>query len=208
MLLVCLLIFIHDSRWAEEWAEVQINSAFVTCQHLWHKGNKYLNTDMGKQIIKTDYGLIGVLDSSLIMHFHCGLARVKKNTCPLDCMHLWQFCVKVCLDGTSSSLHDPESPIPVYLFKTQSPNREMAPKGPAEFLVATVASSPEVASCPSVPLKRSAFGYTWAQTQVAVDTSSPLAYNLWSLPAFVCGYGFSSLHLWVWRTHPGVALPK
>lgn len=99
------------------------STALVTCQYLSHKGNKYLNTDMGKQIIKMDYGLIEVLDSSIIMHFLCGLAHW--TACIFD-----NSCVKVCLDGTSSSLQDPESPIPVYLSKTQSPNKKMAPKGP------------------------------------------------------------------------------
>lgn len=85
---------------------------------------------MGKQIIEMDYGLIGVLDSSIIMYFHCGLARVKKIPADQTACIFDKSCVKVCLDGTSSALHDPESPIPVSLSKTQSPNKEMVSKGP------------------------------------------------------------------------------
>lgn len=68
----------------------RINSDLVTCEHLWHKGNKYLNTDVGKQIIKMGLWVSRGLDSSINVDFHCGLARIenKKPNYPLDYMHL------------------------------------------------------------------------------------------------------------------------
>lgn len=167
------------------------STALVTCQYLSHKGNKYLNTNMGKQIIKMDYGLIGVLDSSIIMHFHCGLPHW--TACIFDNSY-----VKVCLDRTSSSLQDPESPIPscVSLQNPVYKQKNGTKRPSSEFLVATVASSPQVASCPSVPLKRSAFDYTWAQSRSRHHHPSPTTYkvSLLSLvgmasPASISGSG-------------------
>ena len=100
----------------------------------------------------------------------------------------------------------PFSPNPNHSENLQIKRRHQKPS--PTILAAKAVSSPEVASRPSPCLKHPAFGHTWAQIQFVADTSSLLTYSLYNLPAFVQMGGFSSLHLWDWRTHLGVALFK
>lgn len=93
-------------------------------------------------------------------------------------------------------------------FREFAEQREGTKKTSSTFFTITSASSTNVASHSSPSLKCSIFDHSWAQSKLVVDLSSTLAYNLYSLPAFVCGCGFSSFYLWDWRTDPAVVLRK
>lgn len=61
---------------------------------------------------------------------------------------------------------------------------------------------------PNAPPKSSAFDHTWEQTQLVVDTASPLPLQPIKSLCFSSGHNFSGISLWDHRTCPAVALLK